>query len=254
MNDDSQSLDAGQGYGNVVADAVKPYASARRRATVVCALFLLGILVEAILLWLTGDELQILSRVGQGDVIAEQQLDTNYAWQFVLALGWIIVWIAQVVAFLMWVHRAHRNLPALRATGMKFTPGWAVGWYFIPYLNLFKPYQVMREICNASAPADAPNGGDAWHAYPAPFVVKLWWTTFLFMCFANSIFQQTPQPEEIADYQIVAVASIVVIGLAFAASLAALWLVRSVTGRQEERAQIIGRTQPSADQHGAPAI
>jgi len=29
---------------------------------------------------------------------------------------------------------------------MHFTPGWCVGWYFVPIWNLFRPHQCMREI------------------------------------------------------------------------------------------------------------
>ncbi|MEM9965056.1 MAG: DUF4328 domain-containing protein, partial [Asticcacaulis sp.] len=30
------------------------------------------------------------------------------------------------------------------------TPGWAIGWYFIPIANLFKPYEVIRDTFIAS--------------------------------------------------------------------------------------------------------
>lgn len=29
---------------------------------------------------------------------------------------------------------------------MFISPGWAVGWYFVPFANLFKPLQAMKEI------------------------------------------------------------------------------------------------------------
>lgn len=55
------------------------------------------------------------------------------------------------ITFLWWIYRTNKNLRALDdREEMTFTPGWAVGWYFIPIANLFKPYQVMQEIWRVS--------------------------------------------------------------------------------------------------------
>jgi len=51
-----------------------------------------------------------------------------------------------IIPFLMWVYRANWNAHALGAVGMRYRPGWAVGWYFIPIASLWMPYRVMREI------------------------------------------------------------------------------------------------------------
>jgi len=34
----------------------------------------------------------------------------------------------------------------LTSEPLRFTPGWCVGWFFVPFLNFFRPYQVMKEI------------------------------------------------------------------------------------------------------------
>ena len=68
----------------------------------------------------------------------------------------------------MWLHRAHANLPALGATGLKFSPGGAVGWWFVPIANMFQPYRVVAEVWRNSNPA----GGGG-------MVVGLWWVLFV---------------------------------------------------------------------------
>ena len=73
----------------------------------------------------------------------------------------------------MWTHRANRNARALGATHLQFTPGWAVGWFFIPIANLWKPRQVMREIWHAS---HDPRGGPD---ETTPALVSNWWTLWL---------------------------------------------------------------------------
>jgi hypothetical protein len=81
--------------------------------------------------------------------------------------------IATTVIFLMWVYRANKNARRLGAVGMKFGPGWAVGWYFIPIANLLVPYLAMREIWKASA------NPSNWTAQRSGRVLPFWWLLFL---------------------------------------------------------------------------
>jgi hypothetical protein len=94
-----------------------------------------------------------------------------------LSFAAICVWIGTVVTFSMWTHRAARNLPALGARGLKYTPGWAVGWFFIPLAHLVMPYFVAAEIWRESDPAqkhlDAQGGKTT-----SPLVAS-WWFTYV---------------------------------------------------------------------------
>jgi heme/copper-type cytochrome/quinol oxidase subunit 2 len=90
----------------------------------------------------------------------------------VTAFALVIVAIVNIVLWCMWLHRAARNVNEAGFERFEFTPGWAVGWHFIPFANLVQPFKVMRQIWNASA-ADA-NDLDS----SAPNV-NLWWGTWL---------------------------------------------------------------------------
>ena len=65
--------------------------------------------------------------------------------------GWILLlyfvaYLVSVVSFLVWLRKASRNLTLIGIKTPEFTSGWVVGWWFIPFANLFKPYQVMRNV------------------------------------------------------------------------------------------------------------
>jgi hypothetical protein len=81
------------------------------------------------------------------------------------ALGMMIVCVVVVG---MWIHRASANAHAL-SDEMTISPGWAVGWYFVPIMNLVRPYQAMREIWMAS------HFRGNWHGEPAPGILGWWW-------------------------------------------------------------------------------
>lgn len=102
-----------------------------------------------------------------------------------LAVG---IFVGTVVSFCMFVHRAASNLRALGRSGLSFTPGWAVGWYFVPFANLIKPYHAMKEIVLASDP-DAPKSeyGSDWMSNPLPSIVGAWWTLWIFRMVVDRI-------------------------------------------------------------------
>jgi hypothetical protein len=83
-----------------------------------------------------------------------------------------LVMVACIVVVALWIHRVSANAHAL-SDDMTISPGWAVGWYFIPFANLVKPYQGMKEAWMAS------HFRDNWHGEPTPALLVWWWALWL---------------------------------------------------------------------------
>ena len=83
-----------------------------------------------------------------------------------------IVMVACIVVVAFWIHRVSANAHAL-SDDMTISPGWAVGWYFVPIANLVKPYQGMKEAWMAS------HFRDNWHGEPTPALLIWWWALWL---------------------------------------------------------------------------
>ncbi len=62
-----------------------------------------------------------------------------------VGLGQAVLFIVTVVFFLRWWHLMVRHAIS-RGVGVGVTPGWAVGYWFIPFANLAKPYNVARAV------------------------------------------------------------------------------------------------------------
>jgi len=95
-------------------------------------------------------EYQLLSDF-QNDIYSsqEQASDDAEASDFrrsVIAIAYIIVYVISGVLTLKWVYRSNNNVRALGENDLKITPRWAVGWFFVPFANLWKPYEAMFEI------------------------------------------------------------------------------------------------------------
>jgi hypothetical protein len=171
--------------------SVRPYVSGRPRALGVVSLLavmgviLLVILVLDIVVLYTG--LCILHGTPEQFQSAKRISALLQPIAHWISVPLVMAYLAASVAFLMWIHRVHRNLPSLLASPLRYSPGWAVGYYFIPILNLIRPYQVMREILRGSDPAQVAPLRNPSHKtkMPSSAIVGWWWASFLLMQVAN---------------------------------------------------------------------
>ena len=147
------------------------------------------------------------------------------------------VYIFTVVTFLIWLHRAHSNLGALRAENLEFTPGWAVGWWFIPFANLVKPYQAVREVWAESDPDIDPNERVFLSASlrTAPTYMGVWWGMWLTSNFAANITSRVYDPDTMSNVAVGGALFIVTGVLSATAAVLALLVVRDITERQSTR-------------------
>ena len=131
-------------------------------------LFLIAnVVVLSLTLWSDFFELRELREPRASASASSEETLTSNDIRLLLEL---VVFIATSVLFLRWIYLANSNARALGAPDMQFSPGWSVGWYFIPILNFWKPYQAMKEIWKASCkPKD-------WQQVAVPAIFPLWWT------------------------------------------------------------------------------
>lgn len=90
-----------------------------------------------------------------------------------LGLIYLVVYIATIVIFLMWLYRSYENLPTLEYPGTELVilRGWAVVSFFIPFVSLVVPYRAMRELWTKSL----PNYNEMLSDPGPPAFFPLWW-------------------------------------------------------------------------------
>jgi hypothetical protein len=145
------------------------------------------LIISVVAVWSDYAEAQLIKRVIAGETISEFEATANDSRQGMIAFVWLIIYIASAVTFLMWMYRAHKNLSALGATSLRFTPGWAVGWFFVPIMYLFRPYQVTSEIWKASEPKVDTIDSTSWKNVATSPIVGWWWAFFLISNFIGQI-------------------------------------------------------------------
>lgn len=172
----------------------------------------------------------------QRDAAAAQTSDDRTA---AIAIVELVTLCASGVGFIAWFHRAYSNLPSLGATSMRYGTGWAIGGWFVPVLNLWRPKQIANDIWRGSDPLHSQEQ-PSWREPVSP-LLWFWWATLLLLGILNRVVAQdwkgaatahairTATRVDIASE----VTSIIAAGLAIA-------VVRTLTHRQSKRARANG--------------
>jgi len=116
------------------------------------------IVAEVLAQFLQADQLRTLQATG---LVTQQQLDRADGWVSGTSAIGGLAFLATVIVWCIWQHRAQANAVVLSGGGLRFTPGWAVGWWFIPIANLWKPFQTVRELCARGVEVLVPADGVA---------------------------------------------------------------------------------------------
>ncbi len=126
------------------------FASAQPRANRVVFFFYAAMLLLLLELTYHGSLVFFLLRSESGVDVTQLEATGLAMADFALSLLHFGVRVLLFVLFLMWFQRAYRNLPALGKEDLSSSSTEAVLCFFIPFLNLVRPYQLAQEIWRGS--------------------------------------------------------------------------------------------------------
>ncbi|HLK58579.1 MAG TPA: DUF4328 domain-containing protein [Chthonomonadaceae bacterium] len=221
----------------------------------------LVLLVANILLDLMGvvfglNQTQLLSQMQTPGGFRLGELVSNSHRLVAVGAMMIVLRLVTGPCFLVWMYRAYRNLFALGTQGLSFSPGWAVGSFFVPILNLFRPYQAMSEIWRCSDPRSVSYGTLGWQRVPIAARVGFWWGCWL-LCGVTVWFSLQMTVSSTMEFGQEAKIEGLLLGtwgqvaaevLSVIAAILLISIVQRVSRWQEQRGQ------PLATPYGLPAL
>lgn len=95
-----------------------------------------------------------------------------------IGLAQLIVLALTALAFILWFVTTYRALYRRRPNGLRYSPGWAVGGWLVPFLNLVRPYQMAHDAWFVAEGRIPPRRSRHWG------LVRFWWFTWII---ANAI-------------------------------------------------------------------
>jgi uncharacterized protein DUF4328 len=157
------------------------------------------------------------------------------------------VYGATAIAFLVWFYRAYANLPALGMEPLDPGAGWAIGGWFVPFLNLVRPKEIMNDIWRGSDP-DRPSRRDGfWRTGPVSGLVHVWWALFLLSLLMDRLVLGVMRvgPDTVESARTLSTVTMASDGVDVALGLVAFELVRRATRRQQVRAARFAAALPA---------
>jgi hypothetical protein len=149
---------------------------------------------------------------------------------------YLVAVVVAVITFLLWYSRAYRNIIGMGVRNARYGTRWAVWYWFIPIVNLFRPKQVMNDIWKGS---DPDLGADAvgWKERALPALLHWWWGIWLLANWIGNVYgrqalDDNSAPDELRDEAMISLAAD--LSDMVAAALGIL-VVHKITTRQEAR-------------------
>lgn len=120
-------------------------------------------------------QLQFIQNIIAGNVTPtlQQEADANDRREIAITVAIGITFLLSAIVTLRLLYKLRANVGHLGATGLDSTPGWTVGWFFVPIANLIKPPSVVSQVWKAS------RNPDQWEEQATPMLVVIWWASWL---------------------------------------------------------------------------
>lgn len=208
--------------------------------------------------WLTID---LMNDVLDGRAFTPSRLENDDLRQGIAGLLWLAAYIGAAVFFIRWFHPAYSNLRALGGE-LRFKTGWAIGAWFVPVLNLWRPKQIANDVWRGSDPSVrsvhlqvaktsvTPLLGFWWGAWIIASIVgnaagRVWWGSTTAEeagaeAVLGSIEPTFGSNDAAVELRGAAIFDLVFSVIDIAAAILAILVVRLLTARQAERNRVVG--------------
>ena len=162
-----------------------------------------------------------------------------------------IAYITAAVLFVVWFHRAYRNLPRLGVWPIRYDNGWEVGSWFIPVFNFIRPKQIADDIWRGSEPGPGPKRLEDGPRVPP--IVHLWWgvccVAWVLAVVERSLgYEALTLPEQ----RTAIVITLVACGVYVLAAALAIVVVRKISRRQDAAVEAALAAAPPMPPWGHP--
>ena len=129
--------------------------------------------VNIIVSYLMADFALSASELSVDEGVTSQRLASLLSIQSYVAIPYLIMVIGSVFVVARWIYNAAKSNQEAGIEGLENSPAWSVGWFFIPIMNLFKPYFALKEHYFARLKTDE------WPSKNAMTTFHLWWASWI---------------------------------------------------------------------------
>jgi hypothetical protein len=149
-------------------EGYEPLAGRRRAVTITfCALMA----VNLVNVRFSIADLNMLDRIESGELVGDDEIDAHDARIAAAGLVQAVAYVVCGIVFIRWLRAAYRNLDRVAPGIRRYGHGWAIGAWFVPFLNFWRPKQIVNDVWRGSGiPTD--------YGRP-PLLLLAWWLSWV---------------------------------------------------------------------------
>ena len=159
----------------------------------------------------------LLTDIENGIGISPEAINTNDSSQRIIAILGLIALIISGITFIRWFRRAYNNL-GLMGERMKHSEGWAAGSWFVPFLCLYMPFEMMSEMYRKTKGLLADGRSTKFMGW--------WWALWLISNIIGSISARLIDSESVSGLKMATIFSMLHALLNILAALLSIKLIR----------------------------
>jgi hypothetical protein len=144
----------------------------------VLAAFVLTIALDVVALVSDISYYSLVQRASSGSVLSLAEVQSADDRQATIGDVQLALLVVTAIVFIVWFFRAYKNLDPLGMSGQRWGNGWAIGAWFVPFLNLVRPKAIANDIWRGSDPGLPPE--TSLHPEDeVPWYHTVWWGLFI---------------------------------------------------------------------------
>lgn len=153
----------------------------RQKAAI--SLVITAVMFSSVILIFDFLQLPYLRRAIAGDFSTIEQIRGILGFQLFFLVCYLILFSLSGIAFIQWFRRAYFNLHQLNID-LSRQDNWAAMSWFIPVMNLFVPYEMMRELY-VETPKYINNTDTGITVNSKLWIINIWWALWIILGLAN---------------------------------------------------------------------
>jgi Domain of unknown function (DUF4328) len=195
----------------------------------------LNVVLAGVMAILRISEIGLLHRIARGELVSIAEVNRSDDRVGAVAIAQILLLLVTGIVWVVWQHRSQSNLHAVGLRELTYTPGWAAGWWFVPFVNFVKPFQTVRELWKAS------DGGEQWWRMGTTPIIGWWWAAWIAAAILDRAAAYSFNVGEPTVDGLITGSRLFVAGEAalFVAGALAISIVRAVNERQSRLVQVV---------------
>jgi len=182
----------------------------------------------------------LLLKIQEGFNVSTHEINNNDLREGIIGGTTAILYVVSVIIFIRWFRRAYYNLSS--RTDTKYDEGWAAGSWFVPILNLFRPYHIMKEIDDGNSILIEKYSQKPTSKSTA--LIGFWWAMWIISgVMGRYVFRTSLNAESLEE--LMTSTQVDMLGIAFDVplSLVTIFMIRSISKKEELLLKLESKSQ-----------